>query len=283
MLISLVKRSFAVAAGVVALSAPLVVATPATASATSTSTSASTSTSTSASSAVAVAAKPRTNKLHSMGKLPDLGCRAARVEDMDSAVRHLKSIGDCLNRAWGKLFKASGKKFMAAAVKPATSRTKTPCGTLDQKQWVLYCVGGGKASIHLFVDEEDLEYESGLVVGFDLAATYGYHVQEITEIWRTYPEPKGKKAAAEWSRRYELQAQCLGGVFFGSARKTLPVSESAWRQLREEMGYSGDDYWGGDTYGKSKSIRYWMDKGFRSGSPKACNTWKAPSAQVARG
>jgi hypothetical protein len=35
------------------------------------------------------------------------------------------------------------------------------------------------------------------------------------------------------------------------------------------------------TLSKGKNVVYWSDRGFKSGDPGSCNTWKASSARVA--
>ncbi|RJL33572.1 neutral zinc metallopeptidase [Bailinhaonella thermotolerans] len=261
-----VKRSLGAFAAALAISAPIAALAPAASAATA-----------GAESATA-AAKPRANRLHSMGTLPDLGCKPGKGTDVESAKRHFKALGSCVDRAWAKVFKAAGMRYRPAKLHIVTKPVKTECGSWEKGLVFRYCAGAD--TIHVLVREDTLD-SNPLFDSFTLAATYAYHVQELAKIEKTYPEPKAKKAAAEWSRRYELQGQCLAGAFFGSARKGLGVSDSAWRRLRTEMGSTGDDHHGGDTYGKSKSIKLWMNRGFHAKSPKACDTWSAPSVQVA--
>jgi uncharacterized protein len=80
----------------------------------------------------------------------------------------------------------------------------------------------------------------------------------------------------EQSRRLELQAECLGGVFIGSVWDSLKGrSEEDWEILRELIGRNG-----ADSFGKGRNIVAWLDKGFRATSPQACNTWTVPSSKV---
>ena len=55
-----------------------------------------------------------------------------------------------------------------------------------------------------------------------------------------------------------------------------------WPALLELVKANGDHNAKKKRYfGQGKNLVYWLDRGFKSGDPGSCNTWKAPSARVA--
>lgn len=118
---------------------------------------------------------------------------------------------------------------------------------------------------------------------FKVAAhEYAHHVQTLTGVRRSYEarhraEPH---ARGELRRRFELQADCLAGVFMGSVRASLARTGEDWSALYEAVRAGGDD---GDrrSHGRGAGRVYWFKRGGATVSPAACDTWSAPAARVA--
>ncbi|TMR99302.1 hypothetical protein EJK15_08235 [Nonomuraea basaltis] len=81
-------------------------------------------------------------------------------------------------------------------------------------------------------------------------------------------------------RRYELQADCLSGVFLGSVWGSLARAEPDWAALVDATRASGgdDDY---RSHGKRAGRVSWLKRGYQAVSPAACDTWSAPATKVA--
>lgn len=119
------------------------------------------------------------------------------------------------------------------------------------------------------------------IIGHEIA----HHVQRLAGISRHVDEANQADPAGNNGRtvRVELQADCLAGVW---ARSAFPRSEVNAGDLVEALKAAkviGDDYlmeatgqvvdralW---THGSSQQRQDWLRAGFRSGRPRACNTF----------
>ncbi|WP_202637903.1 neutral zinc metallopeptidase [Bailinhaonella thermotolerans] len=226
--------------------------------------------------AKAPASQALSSPLYRTGKLPALGCKAEPISGAESAKRALKALGGCLDRAWAKQFKVAGLRFKPPRQKIITKPVKTTCGSWGEAQGI-YC--SNSRTLYVLVDSGALD-SSRLFLPSVLAHEYGHHVQEVARLWDTYRE-KPKSAELAWSRRYELQAECLAGAFLSSVRTSLPFSAGDWSALLADQRHTGDENGDVRDHGKGANIARWMDRGYRAGSPSACNTFKAPAAHVA--
>jgi predicted metalloprotease len=114
---------------------------------------------------------------------------------------------------------------------------------------------------------------------------FGHHVQDLVGIASSVADanradPSGKNAR---SVKFELQADCLAGVWGHSA---YPRSGLTLRDLDEALKAAeviGDDYiqraagevvdssaW---THGSSQQRQHWVRTGYQSGRPSACDTF----------
>ncbi|MEU4830678.1 neutral zinc metallopeptidase [Streptosporangium sp. NPDC023615] len=221
------------------------------------------------------------NKLYRSGELTASECpeREIQAGSVPSAKRYLTSVLNCLNTAWGAHFKKAripfSKSRIAFSVKP-----KRFCGYKWEKDTAAaYC--GRERRFLVKLDKEVLEDPSDLVLFSVAAHEYGHHVQTITGMERAfdYYPYKGKRELGEQIRRYELQAECLAGVFMGSVWESLDRTEEDWEFLLEVTRDNGDERYK-SNHGKGRTIATWLDKGFRAASPAACNTWPVPSSKV---
>lgn len=82
-------------------------------------------------------------------------------------------------------------------------------------------------------------------------------------------------AGTEIEREMELQATCLGNVFMSSQRDAYPISAEGFRT---------QDLWRLITrvpnHGSVRNQALWADRGYTSAEPGACNTFRAPRAEV---
>ncbi|WP_157601723.1 neutral zinc metallopeptidase, partial [Saccharomonospora halophila] len=217
------------------------------------------------------------------------GARTAEVEctlpelssDRERLAEFYRAELRCLDRAWEPALAEAGLPFRPAEVDIADS-PDTACGPLPPRERAtgLYCSEDG--TIYLprtrTVDAFGLATEAHLAT---LAHEYGHHVQYLSGILGDAGRALGRHAAEgpgdrELSRRVELQANCLAGMFLHGAQGRGGID-------RALAGDAVDDFrnWiDSDTHGSAETQREWALRGYRDGSMSACNTWRAPDERV---
>lgn len=221
------------------------------------------------------------SELYRSGPLRPSQCTEHPVKpnDVRAAKRYLTTVVNCLNTSWAAHFRRAGLPFTKARVAFIT-KPRRFCGTAWKDAAARYCDDERR---FVFLLNRDLLSEPSDLFLFDVAAhEFGHHVQNLTGISRAFDRHpyKGKSELNEQLRRLELQAECLAGVFIGSTWKSLDRTSRDWKVLLDIDRDSGDEQSKNRTHGKGRNIAAWLDKGFRSGSPAACNTWTVPSARV---
>nr|BFE87107.1 hypothetical protein GCM10020093_097080 [Planobispora longispora] len=164
------------------------------------------------------------------------------------------------------------------------------CGTEDFDWAGIYC--GGEAVVNVLVEggpddgsgdgsDDGSDDGSGdgevFPVMFTLAHEYAHHVQAIVGI----SAQDGSEVFDEaWSRRLELQADCL------AAAALRDVQPYLLNDLRRSLAHGTEtDATEEDaaeqraSHGSSRSGALWMLRGQREGTVGACNTWKAPEGR----
>ncbi|MFI7424872.1 neutral zinc metallopeptidase [Nonomuraea sp. NPDC049684] len=222
------------------------------------------------------------NKLYRTGELRASQCaeRDVGAKTVASAKRYLTAVLNCLNRSWGAHFKRAGLPFAKAKIGFITKPRKY-CGWPWGSAAATYC--DAERRFLVLLDDDMLDVSTSLFLFETAVHEYGHHVQNLTGIARSYDRYpyRNKSELNEQNRRMELQAECLGGVFFGSVWDSLTErSEEDWKILLQMVRDSGDEQQKIRSHGKGSNRATWLDKGFRTRSPQACNTWTVSSSQV---
>ncbi|KAB8183601.1 hypothetical protein FH608_049010 [Nonomuraea phyllanthi] len=222
------------------------------------------------------------NELYSSGIFHTSRCPERKIppNNITLAKRYMTSVLGCLNASWGAHIKRAGLPFTPAKIGFITKPHKY-CGLPWGQIVARYCAAEGRVLVLL---KDSLLGDPSDLFLFQLTAhEYGHHVQKITGIRDAYDHHpyRNKSELQEQSRRKELQAECLSGLFVGSVWASLDErGEEDWKALLKVARNSGDEGYKVRSHGKGRNIAAWLDKGFRASSPAACNTWTAPSAKV---
>lgn len=149
---------------------------------------------------------------------------------------------DALNAYWTRSFRQLGRSYTAPTfVKAAYNQNvRSKCGDSRGADHS-YCQD--ENAVYVDYDSDDAESfeslwdeEKPLVIVATLGHEWGHHVQNLLGI---FDDDSG---SAEDSRRYELQADCLMGLFVGSYEKTSDwVGRSDIRDVIRDTRESGDD------------------------------------------
>jgi predicted metalloprotease len=226
------------------------------------------------------------NPLYRIGELGEVTCEAPELdpEDPESVEGFVHEIADCLDRAWSDYFASAGMEFSSPNRVYWYSAGNSPCGAFPtQGTAAFYC----QANQGLYLGVEDIvEASAGSdrpeAYTFLLSHEYGHHVQGQSRILAEFHEARAgvdRETADELTRRNELQANCLGGVFLGASGPGLGHGGSERENILDDVGLRSDR--GGDhTHGSARNGRLWTAHGMDRVDPGACNTWDAPEDLV---
>jgi predicted metalloprotease len=187
----------------------------------------------------------------------------------------------CMNKAWAPLIRAAGFTFQAPKLVVTKGQSNSsPCEFADGLAY--YCdrtiYMDAKADLSVRRVHPDVVK---VWMAFDFGHEYAHHVQALTGILQAKYQRgltlNGVDLALEESRRLELQASCLSGVYFGADRATLPVT-AGWRTAYRWIVSNSNDP--ARDHGNNQSLTRWAMAGLDAADPAACNTYTAGSTQV---
>ncbi|MEU8204730.1 neutral zinc metallopeptidase [Streptosporangium sp. NPDC049046] len=226
-----------------------------------------------------VAPKP---SLLKSGRLATTSCPEPPLVDrgIPRPGEYLTAVTRCLRTSWSAHFARAGLRFRTPTVRIYSEPERRVCGIA----WptgadAFYCTE--RATLVFPLTGLWIEDRTDLYPFKVAAHEYGHHLQSLTGI-RTHFERRVRAERTrhfELRRRYELQADCLSGVFLGSVRDSLPRTEQDWKALSETIRANGDE---GEyrTHGSGVNRVRWFERGYRAVSPGACDTWTATPSRV---
>ncbi|WP_240197738.1 neutral zinc metallopeptidase [Nonomuraea lactucae] len=237
-----------------------------------------------------VAAPPRgkaaatANPLYKTGRLASSNCSPGSLPRGSTAAykRFLTRVTGCLNRSWSTQFRKARLSFSKPRLRIITRKVRTPCGTWNPGADGVYC--STDRTMYMLITRTQLRNPFALGITRLMAHEYGHHVQQISGIWNYWAVARasaGTSGRLLLSRRSELQAECFSSVFMSSVRDTLPVDPAQWDATVEWFRKNGHKGWTQNDHGKGSTQAFWMNRGFNSGSPGACNTWSVSPRYVA--
>lgn len=226
------------------------------------------------------------NPLYRVGRLPASRCKepSVRPTSVANVRKYYSEYIACLDKVWKPVIEKAGFTFVPPRLDVFTGKTRTLCNVQDS---AAYC-DGGTISMNATFDIDNYRKYNKLwtrtTMAHLVAHEYGHHIQRLTGISEASATRSsylnGVDAPLQESRRIELQASCLSGVYLGADRSYFPVSGS-WRQRwLWTISHRGDEWGAQRDHGSSKSHSRWTRRGFDTGSPAACNTFTASAASV---
>ncbi|MEU4830802.1 neutral zinc metallopeptidase [Streptosporangium sp. NPDC023615] len=224
------------------------------------------------------------NPLYRTGTLPSVNCRPGGIRAGSAASYRtfVTRVVRCLNLGWKTQFRKTDMAFAQPRLRFSTVKVTTPCGRWPTSAGGMYC--SSNRTIYIGISRSVLKNPHPASHAQFIAHEYGHHVQQLSgiltyyanSVWRARPAAK-----LAYSRRLELQADCLGAAFLRQIADTLPVDQAQWDAMVSWVGENGHKNWPKNDHGKGRSQAYWMERGFDAGSPSGCNTWKAPAGRLA--
>lgn len=216
--------------------------------------------------------------------LPDTTCVLPKFRrDLANLRLYYDALLTCLDGAWHPVLRAGGMPAGSPSVNLAEHPGNTGCGNPEERSGeftALYCpadktlylptdrlkeVDGGKASSHLAI----------------IAHEYGHHVQELSGLLAAATGQFDEvgtdtPAGQEVSRRIELQANCLAGLFLASVAGRGGVTRGLADQAVADFRNGGLS----DTHGSRAHQAGWAKAGYDGGTVASCNTWAAEPGEV---
>jgi len=211
----------------------------------------------------------------------------------DPAARFVAKVLASTEDTWTQVFQENGKTYQDPKLVLFSGSTPTACGAGKSAMGPFYCPMDRKVYIDLdfYRELRDRFHAPGeFAEAYVVAHEVGHHVQNLLgtshRIEVAQQQATSKGIANGLSVRLELQADCYAGVWGkradsmkhildpGEAEEAITAASAIGDDRLQEQarGYVVPDSF---THGSSEQRVRWFKRGFESGDPKQCNTFKA--------
>jgi len=223
------------------------------------------------------------------GAMASAGCRLPDValSNKGGVTVYYGALLRCLNNGWPRNVRAGHDVFRRPRMLMVAGYVDSPCGGTAMPR-SYYC--GGNEVIYMRYDQDIKQYNkypeyyqkvfARMWAMFTVAHEYGHHVQQMTGILDAYARQRyasNYDTGLELSRRLELQASCLGNIFLGANRRSLPITGENFRQYDWAISHTIDIP---HDHGNAQNHTFWSHRGYRTRLPSQCNTFTASPRMV---
>lgn len=218
--------------------------------------------------------------------VPQIDPTSASVGKLTS---HLNDLTACLWRVWSVPLDAAGFELPRPPVTVYTEPITTGCGQLDDVNAV-YCAADQRIYYaqplwKIFpADQRRLPFVAESVIAHE----FGHTIQARTGILISSIALEQKASSSEakvFSRRLEVQADCLAGMFTSAVGESSGLSQGDLTNLRQVFYSLGDDVLSGQNnvqgdHGLGRSRKAWFTTGQTNTLIGRCNSYTASVASV---
>ncbi len=229
------------------------------------------------------------NAIYARSAPAPVRCAASNINAMTSTnaqrTKYLNDLTACLMRVWAVTLSQAGYSMHRPSVTMYSGPFQSACGRIEDTYNAFFCSGDqqiywGVNLARIFAPQRQT---TRLVFDYVLGHEFGHAVQFRTGILASanaYRARYGIESpqAQTYSRRVELQADCLAGIFMNSIALSRGYSAADRRlhvQLAGDIGAAP-----GGSHGIPASRRTWTTRGLATVRIGQCNTFSAPAAQV---
>ncbi len=214
------------------------------------------------------------------------GPPAETTPEEEKLVSFVSFVLDDAQKVWQQLL---GNDYRAAKLVLFRDGVRSACGFAESATGPFYCPPDEKVYIDLGFYEE-LQRRFGapgdFAQAYVLAHEVGHHVQNLLGTEAQVREARTQRAdqANELSVRLELQADCYAGVWGHSTAQRNILDPGDVQEGLAAAAAVGDDriaqMGGGQimpesfTHGSSAQRQEWFQRGFKSGRPEDCDTFR---------
>jgi predicted metalloprotease len=203
---------------------------------------------------------------------------------------YMTTLVGCLMTVWNGPVTQAGYEMPRPPVIVYSTPMTTGCGKLTTKNAV-YC--GADQKVYYATDlpsilPTDLQ-NARFVVEMIIAHEFGHAVQARTGILISYSGLESNSSTTPeknlWSRRGEMQADCLSGLFIRSVSRSAGLTQQDLDNIAATARAVGDDTLTGKAnidgnHGLAANRQYWIQLGMASTTVSVCNTFVAPAEAV---
>ncbi|MEO3807636.1 neutral zinc metallopeptidase [Sphaerisporangium sp. B11E5] len=236
------------------------------------------------------------NSVYLIKGLPRLPCRARATNIYNDA--QLKDLilktGQCMGRTWAPALRKAGIPFSPPGYAIKARGGRGACGDFPQRGSIVpyYCprnttiyaatsaIARGRGNQQGY---GSLSNWHGAITGM-MSHEYGHHVQYLSGLsnswWSKHLASRSTSGRLALSRRFELQANCFGGLWMRSVAASYPIPPARRNTLYYFFSNVGD--WPGRPrdHGSPANSGRWFKQGYERTRVAQCNTWLAPASTV---
>ena len=210
----------------------------------------------------------------------------------DEMRQFVSSVLASTERTWGEIFRRHGQEYQEPRLVLFSGAVESACGFAQSASGPFYCGQDQKVYIDLefFRELRDRFKAPGdFAQAYVIAHEIGHHVQNQLGVMKKAAELQsraGRTQANAVSVRVELQADCLAGIWAGTANRDRKILEegdieeglNAAAQIGDDriqkrsQGYVVPE---GFTHGSAQQRVRWFRRGLESRDINQCDTFSA--------
>lgn len=210
----------------------------------------------------------------------------------DEMRQFVSSVLASTERTWGEIFRRHGQEYQEPRLVLFSGAVESACGFAQSASGPFYCGQDQKVYIDLefFRELRDRFKAPGdFAQAYVIAHEIGHHVQNQLGVMRKAGELQSRSSRTQAnavSVRVELQADCLAGIWAGTANRDRKILEegdveeglNAAAQIGDDriqkrsQGYVVPE---GFTHGSAQQRVRWFRRGLESRDINQCDTFSA--------
>jgi predicted metalloprotease len=216
------------------------------------------------------------------------------VESTPQEERMVDFVDAVANDVQGMWEQKLGGRYERTRIVLFRDSIESACGSAESATGPFYCPGDRKVYLDIgFLDELTRRFGApgDFAKAYVIAHEVGHHVQQLLGIGDSVRKAEGRAASRTEANRYsialELQADCYAGVWAAHAgqvsggkvalepgdlqeglRAAAAIGDHTLQ--RQTQGRVVPDSF---THGTSAERQHWLEQGYSTGDPKACDTF----------